>query len=341
MNSEHYDHAVKMRMLILGRLASSAVSAAATLRIPDLLSDRSLTVEELSRRTDIRPLPLRRLLNALVAFDVLDEERDGAFALTPFGATLRSDVPGSAWASAMLADGEIGRSWDGLLETLGTDRPAFDQIFGTDFFTYLSRHPELRSIFYASQAADIEVTLEQLKTLGFTGHPTIVDVGGGDGTLLAHLLTAAPASRGVLLDRPAVVEKARERMKAAGIDDRCELVAGDFFADVPKGGDLYVMRDVLHDWTDELCLDLLTVCRRAMPAHATLAIIERMADEQAPRGPLAQMLGLMDLYMMSVVNGRERTVEEFVRLLSAGGFEVRARHRLSSGAAVIEAGPAG
>ncbi|MFC7589478.1 methyltransferase dimerization domain-containing protein [Nonomuraea antimicrobica] len=164
LDSGHYDHAVKMRMLILGRLASSAVSAAAALRIPDLLAERSLTAAELSLRTGTPPHPLRRLLTALVAFEVLDEQPDGAFALTPFGTTLRSDVPGSAWASARLAGGEVGRSWDGLLETLHTGRPAFDEIFGLDFFTYLGRDPELRSVFYASQASDIEVTLEQLKS---------------------------------------------------------------------------------------------------------------------------------------------------------------------------------
>jgi hypothetical protein len=330
------NYAVEMRRLILGRLASSAVSVAADLRIPDLLSSRPHTAEELAARTDTQPLPLRRLLHALVTFGVLREEQDGAFALTPFGETLRSDVPGSAWASAMLAGGEIGQSWDQLLATLRTGKPAFDQSFGMDFFTYLADRPQLRQVFYASQGADIEVTLDQLDVLGFDRYSSIVDIGGGDGALLAHALTKAPSAQGVLFDAPAVVTNAKQRMTAAGLAGRCEIVAGDFFKAVPHNGDLYLMRDILHDWTDDLCLDILATCRQAMPAHATLAIIERATDSQAPTGPHAEMLSLMDLYMMSVLNGQERTLGEFTTLLTKAGFEVRTCHRLSNGTAVIE-----
>nr|AHE14550.1 putative O-methyltransferase [uncultured bacterium] len=328
-----------MRRLLLGRLVSSALSVAAQLRVADLLADGPRTAEELAVTTGTQAPALCRVLRTLAAFDVLAEDPDGRFALTPLGETLRSDVPGTAWPTALLAAGEIGQAWDGLLDTVRTGKPAFDRMFGTDVFTYFGAQPELRATFYASQAADLEVTLTELDAIDVTAHRTVVDVGGGDGALLAHLLAAAPQARGVLLDSPAVVAEAQARMAAAGLSDRCEVVAGDFFTAIPGDGDLYLMRDVLHDWPDERCVQLLRTCHRAMPDTATLAVIERVADPDLSAGADAQLTALMDLYMLAVLDGRERSREELERLLTGAGFAVGSWHRLSRGTALVEATP--
>lgn len=333
--------AVQLRRMLLGRLVSSALGVAARLRLPDLLADGPRTVDDLACIAGAAPGPLRQLMRALVAFGVFTEHSSGGatpsvFALTPLGQALRTDLPGTAWPSALLASGEIGQAWDALLEVVLTGKPAFDRVFGVDFFTYLENRPELRRVFYASQASDLENTLAGLEELEFAGYRRIVDVGGGDGALLAHLLTTSPNSHGVLLDHAGIVPAAAERMAEAGLSQRCEIVAGDFFSEVPPDGDLYLLRDVLHDWPDDRCVDLLRVCRRAMPDTAVLMVIERASGDGPSAGMDGQLMALMDLYMLAVLGGRERTCEEYRNLLRQGGFVPRSVHCLPTGTTLIE-----
>ncbi|APU15401.1 MULTISPECIES: methyltransferase [Actinoalloteichus] len=336
--AEHLASAAEMRAMIFGRLLSAALCTAAALRLPDLLHEGPQTAEQLARRCGALPGPLARLLRVLANFDTVTVGADGAFALTSLGETLRSDVPGSAWPTAMLA-AEFGPGWDRLLDTVRTGTPSFERVHGVDVFGLLAGDPELSSLFYASQAADLDLTLDRLSRVDFTRFPTIVDVGGGDGALLRRVLTDHPAGRGVLLDLPGAAAQARERLAAAGLGDRCAVSAGDFFTAVPAGGDLYLLRDILHDWPDARCLELLTVCRRAMAPTATLMIIERVSDPVLSSDPAARLTGLMDLYMLSVLDGRERTLEEFAVLLTSAGFVPSPAVRLTGGAAVIEAAP--
>jgi hypothetical protein len=333
--------AAQLRRMLLGRLVSSALGVAARLRLPDLLADGPRTVDDLAGLVGTAPGALGQLMRALVALGVFTEHSSGGarpsvFALTPLGQALRSDCPGTAWPSALLASGEIGQAWDALLEAVRTGKPAFDRVFGVGFFTYLENRPELRRVFYASQAADLENTLAGLDELGFTGYRRIVDVGGGDGALLAHLLVTSPHSHGVLLDHAAVVPAAEERMAQAGLSQRCEIVAGDFFSEVPAGGDLYLLRDVLHDWPDDRCVELLQVCRAAMPDTAVLMVIERVSGAGPSASSDGQLMAMMDLYMLAVLGGRERTYDEYRNLLRQGGFVPRSMHCLPMGATLIE-----
>lgn len=333
--------AAHLRRMLLGRLVSSALGVAARLRLADLLADGPRTVDDLACLVGAAPGPLRQLVRALVAFGVFTEQSSGearpsVFALTPLGQALRSDSPGTAWPSALLASGEIGQAWDALLETVRTGKPAFDWVFGVDFFTYLENQPELHRTFYASQASDLENTLAGFEELEFAAYRRIVDVGGGDGALLAHLLTASPNSHGVLLDHAGVVPAAAARMAEAGLSQRCEIVVGDFFSEVPAGGDLYLLRDVLHDWPDDRCVDLLRVCRAAMPDTAVLMVIERVSGDGPSASSDGQLMALMDLYMLAVLGGRERTYNEYRNLLRRGGFVPRSVHHLPMGATLIE-----
>jgi hypothetical protein len=329
---EHFDNAVKLRTMLLGRLVTSAIVAAARLGIPDLLADASHTIGEIAKVAESDPSKLRQLLRALVALELVTEDSVDTFGLTTLGQALRSGVPGSAYPSALLAGGEIGKAWDGLTEVVQTGRSAFCEAFGGDFFSYLADRPELSGTFYDSQAADLDITLAELASVDFAAYKTVVDVGGGDGALLAHILTRYPAVHGVLLDHGPAVAAARLRMAAAGVDGRYTAVAGDFFSDVPTDGDLYIMRDVLHDWQDDRCLDLLRVCRRAMPDGATLIVIERTSGE-----PVHQHTALMDLYMLSVLASQERTLAEYHKLLRVAGFQPGPTRELAGGATLIEA----
>lgn len=317
------EHALRMRRLLYGHLVSRALCSIAALRIPDLIGDGARSAAELAEETATNPASLRQTLRALATFGVFAEHPDGTFGLTPLGASLRSGTPASAWPTAMLVGNEIGQAWNQYDVTLRTGNTAFSEAFGTDFFSYVDLKPETRAIFDLSQATGLALDLDRIVAgLDFSGYRTIVDVGAGDGALLEHLLRSYPAARGVVLELPRVAAKARLRMEAAGLTGRCEIRAGNFFGRIPGGGDLYLLRQILHDWDDEHCLRLLRTCRAAMPPGATLLIIELFAEEHALAGADGEMTAIMDLYMLSIFDGKERTRGEFTQLLEAAGYTI-------------------
>lgn len=335
------DDALAARRLILGRLASAAVHAAVVLGIPGEIRDAPTAAPELADRLGVDAGALRRLLDALVALGVVDRRPLGRYGLTGIGRSLLEDAFGTAAPSALLAGSEIGRAWDGLVHAVRTGTSAFVANTGTNVFAHLSSAPAVEAVFYRSQAADLQLTLERLNGVDFARFATIVDVGGGDGALLAQILRRYPSARGVLVDTATAAAAARDRFAAPEFAGRIAVVAGDFFAALPRGGDLYLLRDVLHDWSDERCVDLLEVCRRDMPPTATLLVIERSVQRDGSgRSDGDTVNHLMDLYMLSVLGGgRERTAAELDELLGAAGFRVSRRHGLGL-ATAIEARPA-
>ncbi|MDX3612452.1 methyltransferase [Streptomyces europaeiscabiei] len=330
---------MQMREMLYGALLSRALCAAAVMGIPDALATGPRSAEELAEEVDAVPDLLNQLLRTLTAFDVFDRLPDGKYALTPLGATLRADAPGSARPTALLVNGEMGAAWAALLGTVRTGRPGFEAVHGMPLFDYLDLHPTLRETFDQSQACDLQLSLEHIKSAVAPVGRTIVDVGGGDGTLLAYLLTGSPGARGVLLDTEATAARAKDVLAEAGLEERTEVVAGDFFVDVPGGGDLYLLREILHDWDDPQCIAILRACRHAMTPDARLVIIERVATDQDLRDAESRMTALMDLYMMSVLRGEERTLGDFERLLSEAGFACSAVSRSPGQVVVIEAVP--
>lgn len=330
---------VLVRQMIFGQLLSRAVCTAAELGLSDLLADGPLQAAELAARTGSHTRRLSQLMRCLAAFGLYAARADGCYELTPAGAALRTGVTGSALPTALLASGAIGTAWTGMPGTVRTGRTAFGQQQGASFFEYLGRDGRLRELFDRSQAHDQELETGQLlASVDFSAYGRIVDVGGGDGALLGRLLQANPHAEGVLLDSPEVVANAQTRITRTGLAGRFTTVAGDFFSAVPSGADLYLLRQILHDWDDERCVELLRVCRRAMPSTAHLMIIERIFEEGAT-GQDAQFAALMDLYMMTVVGGEERSGQEFSDLLGKAGFAVRTVHRLPAAVAVINARP--
>jgi hypothetical protein len=317
------EHALRMRRLLYGHLVSRALCSIAALRIPDLIGDGAVSASELARRTATHAASLRQTLRALTTFGVFVEHADGTFGLTPLGASLRSGATASALPTAMLVGNEIGQAWNQFEVTLRTGNTAFSAAFGTDFFSYVDLKPETRAIFDQSQATGLALDLDRIVAgLDFSGYRKIVDVGAGDGALLEHLLRSYPDVRGVVLDLPRVAVKARQRMRAAGLEDRCDVRAGNFFGRIPGGGDLYLLRQILHDWDEEHCVRLLRTCRAAMPPGARLLIIELLAEERVHARQDGEMTAIMDLYMLSIFDGKERTRAEFTELLAAAGFEI-------------------
>jgi hypothetical protein len=325
-----------------GYQLSQALFVVAKLRVADFLVDGPSDVVRLGERAGARPAELRRVLRALVAAGVFLELPDGRFALNDEAEALRVDASGRARDVVLNFGEQMYRAFGELLHTVRTGETAFDHVYGMPVFEYYAEHPEAeasgsarmlaRTLPVAREIAMLDVLPDQACVL--------VDVGGGVGTLLSHLLTSRPVLRAVLMERPGVLALAREHLAGQGLADRCELVVGDFFAAVPAGGDVYLLKSVLHDWDEAHCLDILRNCREAMHDHARLAIVEFVLPERMTAATPLLPGALLDLIMMAYVGGRERTQSEFARLLSEAGLQLDRVTELTSGPSVMIAIPA-
>jgi ubiquinone/menaquinone biosynthesis C-methylase UbiE len=316
-----------MLRLLQGAWAMQAVHVAAALGIADELRDGPLTSAELAAATGAHATSLHRLLRYLASLGVLSGgDQAGGFRLTPAGALLRTDVPGSEHERALAYGTWNYQAFGGLRHAITTGQPAFDHVFGTSVWDYLAARPETGRAFDRQMQRAEAYFAEVPKAYDFSGARTIVDVAGGNGGLLAAILAAVPTARGVLFDAEHVVAGARELLRDRGVLDRCELAGGDFLESVPAGGDVYVLSRVLHNWDDAHCLTVLTRCYEAMGAGATLVILEHLIpDESGADGADSETLAqafARDINMMALFGGRERTREEFRSLLAAAGFEL-------------------
>jgi len=311
-----------LRRLITGYQTTFLVQVAAELKLADRLADGPRRVDELADATNSRPELLRRVLSALHHVGLLTRGEDGRFGLTAMGECLRSDHPEGLNAFARYqAHGMIQRPWSNLLQTLQTGQPAFRAVFGRNLFEYLEGHPDDAALFTAGMAA---------RTMGPVGaivagydwrrFGTIVDVGGADGTLLAGILAATPLTRGIIFDQPHVRAAAERLIADETLAGRCTFADGDFFAEVPAGADAYILKYVLHDWNDDEVVAILRNVRRATPAQARLIVIEPLLPEDKEPALEAAM---MDIAMLVVTGGRERTAAEFAALYELAGFRLQ------------------
>ncbi|GAB2926181.1 methyltransferase [Streptomyces heilongjiangensis] len=307
--------------LLTGAWTTQALSTFAQLGVADALDGgRVVGVEELAREVGARPRNLATLLRYLAMLGAVTESRDG-FRLTGTGALLRDGVPGSMRALALMYGGPFYTSFAGLGHTVRTGQVAFEHLFGENHFDHFARDPRLADLFDRSMAAGaamfdpVPAHPALTAAAGAPAGATVVDVAGGNGELLGRVLAAHPRLRGVLLERPHAVEAARARLAEAGLGARCAFLAGDF-ADVPTGGDVYVLSRVLHDWDDERCRGILRHCARAMPDHADLLVVERVL----PADGSVSLATAWDLHMMCNVGGRERRAEHYARLFTDAGL---------------------
>ena len=307
--------------MINGAALTQIVRVAVELRLPDLLHEQPMTCAEIAKHTGAHFDSIRRLVRALASLGVLDPLEGERYCLAPIGECLRSGVSDSLRAVACHAgDASMQMAWAALLDTVRTGQPAFDSSFGMDYGTYLARNAEAARIFHErSRAGAARIIAAVLAVYDFSRFSRIVDVGGGYGHLVIALLQSYQDARGVVFDLPSAQDGARELIRSAGVENRCDVVVGSVFDAVPCGGDLYVLKSMLHGWDDNRCIDLLKNCRRAMSDDAVLMVVERLVPD-GERPPLYPALVDMTLLVLGV--GRERTPGEYGSILRAAGFRV-------------------
>lgn len=308
----------KLGELIAGGRITQLVYVAAKLGVADALAEGPKTAEQLAAAIGANPRALYRLMRALASQDIFVQRNDGRFQLEDHSELLRSDVPGSLRPSAVMA----GEPWfygpyGHLVHTVRTGQTAFDHLFGSGLFEYLGEHPEESQLFNESMTGFSQLA-EVVEAYDFTGISRVVDVGGGQGVLIAAILKAYPSMKGTLFDQAEVLKGALEILAKAGVEDRCELVSGDFFEFVPTGGDAYMMKWIIHDWDDRRSIAILKNCRDAIAAGTRLLLIER--EMRADNEPDPTTLG--DITMMVIPGGQERTRGEYESILSAAGFRL-------------------
>ena len=321
-----------------GYQLSQALYVAAKLGVADVLGSDALDAEAIARAVDVRAPVLRRVLRALVAAGVFTELEDGRFANNDAAAALRADAPGRIRDVVINFGEEMYRSFGELLHTVRTGETAFDVVYGAPLFEYYAANPEVEASAAARMLARTLPAASEFAGSGVLRDArTLVDVGGGTGTLLAKVLAHRPEIDGVLVERPGMLALAGRYLSDQGVADRCELVEGDFFSSVPGGGDVYVLKSVLHDWDDDRCVAILRTCRAAMDGSARLAIIEMLLPERmTPSGPTLSA-ALLDLIMLAYAGGRERTEAEFTQLLGRAGLDLVSTTALAAGPHVLEA----
>jgi hypothetical protein len=307
-----------LRRKIMGYLVSQAIFAVTELDVLEVLGSASLSAAELARLVGADADALHRFLRVLTAEGLFVEQPAGTFAATPLGALLRRDTAGSLRHFTTLMAGEAYQAWSAAQHSLRTGRPAFEEVFGKPLFDWLGDHPAESAAFNAAQAGLVELRLVPLVERSWAGVRTVVDVGGGTGRLLATLLGRHPALRGVLFDQPHVVAEAGTTLSAAAVADRVSVQGGDFFAAVPGGGDVYVLAQILHDWDDDRAVAILRRVAAAMTPAARLLILEQVIPDDSAPHPAK----LLDLHMLVLLGGRERSESAWRELLAAGGFEL-------------------
>ena len=324
-----------MMGLITGYWVSQAVGVVAQLGVADHLTAGPRSGDELARAVGADPPALSRVLRLLASIGVFADVASDSYGLTPLGETLCTDAPGSVrnFAITETAPGHW-LPWGRLLESVRTGQPMARAALGMELFEWYAQDPEEAGFFNAAMG-DLSAlaTSELVRVFDVSAVRVVADVGGAHGVLLAAVLRANPDARGILFDLPHVIETAEEALAAEGLSARCELVSGDFFAAVPAGADLHLLKQIVHDWDDERATQLLTTCHRALEPGGTLLLVELVIPpDNAP-----SMAQACDLNMLVLLGGRERTEEEFRRLLEAAGFRLERIIPTHSPFSVIEA----
>ena len=323
--------------LINGFRISQLIAVAAKLGLADLLAAGPQSSAALAEHTGMHAPSLYRVLRALSSIGVFHEDEHGRFGLTPLADGLRSDVPSSlrAWA-IFCGDPQVWQAWGALGYSVQTGETAFSHVFGMDVWTYRAQHPEANAIFNAAMAATSAREVPAIvAAYDFSRIHTLVDVGGGHGTLLAGILQVYPSMRGVLFDLPHVLAGAAPVLEAAGVAERCQRVGGSFFDSVPPGGDAYLLHRIIHDWDDEQSTAILQRCHAAMAAQARLLLVEGVI--QPPNRP--DPTKMLDIQMLVSAGGRERTESEWRTLLARAGFGLTQVYSTSGRSSILEGVP--
>ena len=314
---------------------SQFVYTAATMRLADHLADGPRSAAELAVVTGAHPRAFHRFMRTLASLGILTHDGGDRFALTPLGAALKSDAPGAARSTVLAMGGAAFRSAFAEFQySLETGKTAFEKVCGIPVFDYLAQHPQ-----EAAQFSEAMVGIHGAEppavaaAYDFSSFATIVDVGGATGNMLGHILKRHPQPRGILFDRPHVVTEAPALLRAHGVESRVSIEHGNFFDTVPAGGDAYILSHIILDWNEEQCSTILGNCRKAMKPGAKLLIVEFVL----PEGDTPHFGKVLDMVMLTVPGGEERTAPEYGALLAAAGLRMRRVVPTASDVSIVEA----
>jgi O-methyltransferase domain/Dimerisation domain len=310
-----------LAQMSMGFIVSQAISVAAKLYIADYLKDEPKTVAELAALTATHEPSLYRLMRALTSVGVFAINADGRYANSPLSELLRSDHEESLRAVAhMICDQEHWRAHGNLLQSVKTGEVAFEYTFGMPVFPYFAQNPEVGKVFDdAMTSFSRGIANAVAATYDFSEAETIADIAGGHGLLLATALKAAPEAKGILFDQPQVVAGAGEVLQAEGVAERVERVSGDFFSAIPVEADIYLMKFIIHDWNDEQSLAILNNLAKSAKRGATVLLVESVVEED---DSIPSMSKVMDLNMLAMTGGKERTATEYAELFEKTGFKL-------------------
>ena len=292
-------------------------------------------IETLARLTGTHRRSLYRLLRFTASYGIFRETGDREFDHTPLSAVLRSDAEGTFRPAAQMFH-RMFAAWDGLDHSVRTGEPGSLKVFGEPLFEYIGRQPDLASLFDAGMTSfHGHETSAMLDAYDFSDVKTLADIGGGNGSLLGAVLRRYPQMRGILFDLGHVVERARSGMRSLGLEQRCSVIEGNFFESVPGGADAYLMRHIIHDWTDEQSVKILCNCRKVIPANGRVLLVEFTVSmpNQASLGKDADMM------MLTFPGGMERTVDEYRALFEQSGFRLSKVTATKSAVSVVEGTP--
>ncbi len=311
-----------LQMMNAYRLAQS-ISVAAKLGIADLLTQPQ-SITALAQATATHEQSLYRLLRVLASFDIFTEDENGLFHLTPRGALLQSNISNSLRDYAIVVGEKWHwRMWGGILHSIKTGEPAFDHLFGMEFQEYYQQNPEVAKNFDGAMVSALAMTdVAILANYDFTAFERVVDIGTGsqgDGKLIASILKNNPSQQGVYFDTPTRIEQVKRLIEVTELSDRTQLVTGDVFQSFPPGGDLYIIKNLIHDYDDDRAIAILKNCRQAIATHGKLLLIEMVI----PPGNEPSLGKILDVEALLMSRGAiERTQEQYQQLLAAAGFQL-------------------
>ena len=326
-----------VQLIQMGRayVVARTVYAAAKLGLADQLGTGPKSAADLAGPMHVHAPSLHRLMRTLASIGILTEQTGRRFGLTDLGEALKTGAPGSARSSVLISGSPAFQSgWDNLVYSVQTGNPGFEKAHGITYFDYLAQHPE-----YASLFSEMMVGLHSQEpsavaaAYDFSIFKTIVDVGGATGNMLATVLARHSGPRGILFDRPHVVQDAPALLDAKGVSNRVTIEPGNFFESVPAWADAYILSHILHDWNEDQCLMILDRVHKAMNAAAHLLIVEMVI----PPGDAPHPGKMLDMTMLVQMGGQERTADEYEILLSKGGFRLTQVIPTSSAVSILDA----
>jgi hypothetical protein len=309
----------------IGHYFSRALALAAKLGVADLLKDGPRFYGDLAKATQTHPPSLNRMMRLLASVGVFEERDNGTFALTSLGELLRTGVPGSMRSAVLLFAGiGIQDAWRELEYCVQTGEPAFRRNSpDADPFSQIAQNPEMAKVFDEAMATFAPLTAAAIAaSYDFSPFRKLVDIGGGNGSLLIGILNANPNLHGIVFDLPHAADKARAKIAEAGLQSRCDAVGGDFFTEVPAGADAYIIKHVIHDWNDDRATAILRSVHRAMPPQAKLLIAEGVYPQRIDESDLSRGAAANDVNMLVSTGGRQRSEAEFRSLQDATGFKL-------------------